>query len=86
MIRTQAIAMIEPALPPLDDASISTVAEIVKDMATGHSLPRQLTARELALIEQSKDDFKHGRPLTIEEARVRSDALLAQRRSLRAKA
>ena len=43
---------------------------------------RPLTARELALLEQSKADFAAGRTYSVDDVRAHSDALI---RSLRAK-
>jgi hypothetical protein len=48
-------------------------------------LPRTLTPREAALIEQSKEDFMAGRTYTVTEARTYVDEALARRRG-RAKA
>jgi hypothetical protein len=83
MTRTEAIAIINACLSTLDDARVQTVADIVEDMATTDDHPRALTPRELALIEQSREDFKAGRTLSTEEARARTLAFLAQRRLLR---
>jgi hypothetical protein len=48
-------------------------------------LPRTLTPREMALVEQSKADFKAGRTYTVTEARIYIDEALARRRVQRAK-
>ena len=47
-------------------------------------LPRELTARELELIEQSKEDFRQGRTLSLDEAETRTEAFLAEHRRSRA--
>lgn len=87
MTRSEAIALINAELAACDDARVLAIAEMVSGgLPEPSGLPRALTARELALIEQSKEDFKAGRTLTIEEARARTNAYLAQRRDLRAKA
>ena len=85
MTRTEAIAIITAALPSLDDEHVETVAGIVQDMALTDDLPRELTAHELSLIEQSKEDFRTGRTLSVDEARTRTDTFLARRRALRVK-
>ena len=86
MTRTEAIAVINAKLASLDDEAVKTVAEFVEEVATSDELPRALTAEELALVEQSKEDFKAGRTLTLDEAMARTDAFLAARRASRAKA
>ena len=59
MTRTEAIAIIEKALPSADEATLAAAAELLQAAAGEPSvLPRALTARELALIEQSKDGFR----------------------------
>ena len=73
MNRTQAIAHISATLAALDDDRVLAVAEIVDDIASDHAPLRQLTTRERALIEQSKDDCKAGRTYNLEEARAISD-------------
>jgi hypothetical protein len=82
MTRTEAIATITAKLGALDDERLQAVVEIVDDIAANEVL-RPLTARELALLDQSKADFKEGRTLSLDEARARTDAYLAERRPLR---
>lgn len=82
MTRSEAIAIITDKLAALDDAGVLTVADIVQDLANPDDDVRELTPRELALIDQSKDDFKSGRTYSLDEARAHSDALL---KTLRAK-
>ena len=81
MTRAQAIAAINAKLLSLNDERVQAVADIVDDIAADGDLPRALTARELALIEQSKEDFKAGRVVSQEEYRAEMDAFLLQRRS-----
>ena len=81
MTRAQAIAAINAKLSSLDDERVQAVAAIVDDIAADGDFPRALTARELALIEQSKEDFKAGRVVSQEEYRAEMDAFLLQRRS-----
>ena len=57
------------------------VASIVEDIAADGELPRALTTRELALIEQSKEDFKSGRVVSQEDYCAEMDAFLSQRRA-----
>ena len=77
MTRTEAIATINAKLASLDDERVLTVAEIVDDITAGDSPLRQLTARELALIEQSKEDFKTGRSYSHDQMIAMLDARLA---------
>ena len=81
MTRTEAIAAINAKLSSLDDDGVLAVASIVEDIAADGDLPRALTARELALIEQSKEDFKAGRVVAQEDYRADMDAFLSQRRA-----
>ena len=82
MTRAEAIALISRKLAAFDDERGMTVADIVPDMDTAVVLPRKLADRELALIEQSKADFRNGRTYPIDEVRAHSDAQIV---SLRAK-
>ena len=66
MNRNQAIDDINAHLSSHDDERAQTIAKIVQSMAAPDDLPRTLTARELALIEQSKEDFKAGRVYSVE--------------------
>ena len=78
MTRTAAIAIIDKALPSADEATLAAVAELLRTAGAEASvLPRALTARELALIEQSKEDFRHGRTLSAAETRASIDEALA---------
>ncbi len=78
MTRSEALAIIEAALPALDDARVEKLAEMARALAEPQPVLRKLTAEELALIEQSKEDFRLGRTLTMEEARAGTDAFLKQ--------
>ena len=86
MTRTEAIATITASLASLDDERVKTVADFVQNVASTDGLPRALTDRELALIEQSKEDFRTGRTFSSAEARAYIDTELARRRALRAEA
>ena len=67
MTRTEAIALITTKLASLDDERVQTVAEIVADIAADDRKVRDLTSRELALLAQSKEDFKAGRAFSFDE-------------------
>ena len=82
MTRTEAIAVINAKLAGLDDERVLTVVEIVDDIAADTGPVRALSARELALLEQSKADFAAGRAYTIDEVRAHSDEFI---KTLRAK-
>jgi len=81
MTRSDAIALINAKLASLDDERLRAIADAVASMDEQASNPsRELTARELALLEQSKDDFRNGRTYSIAEARAESDAFIASLR------
>lgn len=78
MTRTEAIAIIEKALPSADEATLAAVAEMLQSVAAEPSvLPRELTARERELIAESKADFEAGRTYTSAEVRAYLDEALA---------
>ena len=82
MTRMQTIEQITAKLATLDDERLQAVAEMIEGMDDAESvLPRALTERELALIEQSKEDFKAGRIVSQDDYRVEMDAFLSQRRA-----
>jgi hypothetical protein len=86
MTRSEAIAVIEQSLPSADEVTLNAAAELFQAARAGPSvLPRTLTPRETALIEQSKEDFKAGRTYTITEARAYVNETMARRRAQRAK-
>jgi hypothetical protein len=82
MTRTQAIALITEKLTTLDDERVQAVADLVgslDDEAQEESvLPRELTDEELALIEQSREDFRQGRTFSLDEAMAMIDDRLAE--------
>lgn len=62
MTRTEAITIIEKAIPSADEETLRCVAELFRAaLARQSGLLRELTGRELSLIEQSKLDFRSGR-------------------------
>lgn len=78
MTRTEAIAIIERALPIADETTLAAAAALLQSAQAEPSiLPRLLTARELELIEQSKADFAAGRTMSSAEARASIDESLA---------
>jgi hypothetical protein len=89
MTRAEAIAIIHRRLAEADDATVRSVAEQLTVAAENRSLdsdlPRPLTEKELALIEQSKEDFRQGRTYTLEEAETYLDEAMDRRRAVRAK-
>lgn len=79
MSRAETIAIITSKLASLDDERLRVIAELVQD--TESVMPRELSERERALLEQSKADFRDGRTYTLDEARSYVDAALAERRA-----
>ena len=61
MTRSDAIAMISAKLASFNDERVLAVADVVRSMEQSEQQLRQLSPRERALIEQSKQDFKAGR-------------------------
>ena len=73
------MAIIEKALPQADEATLAAVAALLQEAASEESvLPRELSAREFELIEQSKEDFRHGCTLSSEEYRADMDTFMAK--------
>jgi hypothetical protein len=85
MTRTEAIKIINASLPALGDAQVDAIAEMVQSLAQNIA-PLELTAEELAGIERSKEDFKHGRTYSSAEARALTDAFLAELESAKSSA
>jgi hypothetical protein len=84
MTRTQTIAVITKRLASASDETVQTIAGILDaDLSPASDLPRALTPRELALIEQSKADFAEGRTYSPDEAHAYLDARMAERRAAR---
>jgi hypothetical protein len=72
-------------LSTLGHESVLTVADVIRDMKE-QAPSRHLTAREHALVAQSKTDFADGRTYSTDEAFARIDAGLAARRAARSRA
>ena len=80
MTRTQAIAIITERLASATDETVQSVVDMLQSTEPRDSvLPRPLTPRELALIEQSKADFAEGRTLSPDELHAFLDAAADQR-------
>jgi hypothetical protein len=77
MTRTEAIEKIQAALPALADEQVDALAEMVQAWAEPRE-PLDLTPEELAGIERSREDFKHGRTLTDDEYQAEMDAFIAR--------
>jgi len=82
MTRTEALASIAASLDTMEDEDVIEFAEKLASKAS--ILPRELTDDELALIEQSREDFRLGRTMSLEEAEAETIAFLAERRRLHA--
>lgn len=97
MTRSEAIAAIAKHLEAVDDATLETVAErltakpvptmtvgeLLETIVTDSALPRPLSPRELALVEQAKEDFQRGRTFSLEDGEAYLDAELERRRRQR---
>ena len=79
MTRTEAIATINAKLASLDDARVTTLAEIAQSMSDRPQPVRKLSDRELSLIERSKADFAQGRSYSLEESNAYVTEQLARR-------
>ena len=79
MTKAEAIAIITAKLAKMDDARVQTVANIVQSMQDDTKPLRQLSARERALLDQSKADFSAGRAYSLEESIAFADEQLARR-------
>ena len=78
MTRTEAIAIIEKALPSADEQTLAAAAVLFQSTTPSASvLPRQLSGRERSLLAQSKADFAAGRSYTLEESIAMLDEHLA---------
>jgi hypothetical protein len=98
MTRTEAITIITKALHTVDDTTLEaaaahiahvatpglTAGDIQAAFATESVLPRALSAHELALVEQSKEDFRLGRTLSLAELEASLNARAAIRAARRA--
>ena len=68
MTRTEAIAIIEKALPSADEQTLTAAAVLFQSTTPRDSvLVRPLSGRERSLLAQSKADFAAGRTYSHEE-------------------
>jgi hypothetical protein len=74
MSRTEAIALITAKLASADDATLQSVADQLESAGKPR---RDLSARERALLKQSREDFKAGRTYSLEECIAYLDEKLA---------
>ena len=81
MTRDQAIATINERITSLDDDGVRTLADIALSMTDDSQHPRDLTPRELALVDQSKQDFETGRTLSNSEYHTEMAAFVAELRA-----
>ena len=82
MTRSQAVATITAKLETADEATVQTVVDLL--IAAERPI-RDLTPRELALLDQSKADFAAGHTASLDECMTHVDAELARRRAARAR-
>ena len=68
MTRTQLIDQLNnDVLPSLSDQQVQVILEAAKNLLVEDE-DFELTEEELKELEMSKDDFKHGRTFSLEEA------------------
>ena len=78
MTRTEAIAIIEKALPSADEQTLAAAAALFQSSSSRTSgLPRTLSEREGSLLAQSKADFAADRSYSLEESIAILDERLA---------
>ena len=82
MTRTEAINAIAANLARLGEDELNTLVEVTTSWVqpTGAF---KLTDAECAAVDRSREDFKAGRTLSLDEAEARTDAFLAARRAAR---
>ena len=83
MTRTEAINAIAANLSHLGEDELSTLVEVTTSWVQPAQAFR-FTDAERAAVDRSREDFKVGRTLTLDEAEARTDAFLAARRTARA--
>ena len=80
MTRTQSIALITSRLADLDkldDARLEAIAEALQSTDHDATPLRELSAREVTLLEQSKADFAAGRSYSLDQIKTMLDDELA---------
>lgn len=84
MSRADAIETIAANLSRLGEKELDALVELTTAWAQPHS-SFKFSEEERAAVERSREDFKFGRTLTLDEAEARTDAFLAARRAARGK-
>jgi hypothetical protein len=74
MSRAETIATITDQLTALDDERVNVIATMVQSLTES---VRPLSAREQALLAESKREFSEGRSFSLAESRAQVDAVLA---------
>jgi hypothetical protein len=80
--RAEAINAIAANLSRLGEDELNALVEVTTSWVQPTQVFR-FTDAELAAIDRSREDFKSGRTLTLDEAEARTDAFLAVRRAAR---
>lgn len=78
MNRSETIASIAENLSKLDDASLADFAELVRATTVRATVSLQLTPEQREAIERSREDFRAGRTLTLDEYRNEMSAFMAE--------
>ncbi len=65
--------------PSLPEATRRTIVDIAESIASREA-PLNLTPDEERLLAQARDDFKHGRALTMDEFSAEMEAFMAELR------
>ena len=81
MNRHDTIASINEQLEQADDETVEAVADYVRSVTAAAPALRPLSERERRLLAQSREDFKNGEVLTLEDSIARTDALFAKYRA-----
>ena len=76
---TKALDCLVELRQSLPEAARETIVAIAENTAQ-HEVELDLTSEEERLIEKSREDFKHGRSLTMEEFSVDIATLFEERR------
>ena len=78
MTKQLAIDQITARLPTLEEEQVLDILEFIETISAESVLPRPLTEEELGLLEQSRQDFREGRTMTMVEAVASIDEALAK--------
>ena len=77
MSRALSIAAIVEGLSSCDDEEVEAVAGLMRSMR-GEAMARAMTADERARLDEAREDFRHGRTVSLEDCIARTDALFAR--------